>query len=298
MICKGLTWRDMKIGKISVDFVNAGSMKMDGGSAFGAMPKVLWSRSQEFDEKNRVKFVFRNLLITDGTKKILVDTGIGNKLTEKQKMIFGASQFELIDSLQKIGVSPEEIDYLILTHLHFDHAGGIVSNGVEGRTLTFPNALHIIQKKEWEIAKNPDGLNRAAYNFSEDLSHLENFGKIKFIQGDQKISDSVEVIFSAGHTVGHQMVFVKNSGVSLYYPGDILASKLCLIPSVISAFDISRQESYKQKMRVLKLAKANNSIIVFNHDPLRLNLGYPKTKAIKKPLKNCSIKSSVDYFFY
>ncbi|RLC52193.1 MAG: MBL fold metallo-hydrolase, partial [Candidatus Cloacimonadota bacterium] len=212
----------IKIGKLECDIVSAGSWKGDGGAIMGVMPKVLWQKIAAADEKNRVVLALNILLIRAEGKNILIDTGIGNKISDKIRKIYDASDFELIENLQKLGIERTDIDYVILTHLHFDHAGGIVTS-LNGKTeLTFPNAMHIIQKKEWQVAKDPDELNRASYNFKDDLTLLEKSGSYKLVNGSYELVPGITVEFTGGHSEGMQVVRLESEGKLAYYAGDII----------------------------------------------------------------------------
>ena len=176
----------------------------------GVMPKILWQKLIKADGNNRIELALNLLLIRSENKNILIDTGLGNKITPKIQKIYSPSKFILLESLAKLGLTRNDIDFVVLTHLHFDHAGGvtsIINNNIE---LTFPNAIHIIQKKEWKIAKNPDELNKASYNFEEDLKLLEDIGNYKLIDGDFQLTKDVTLELTGGHSEGTQVVRIES----------------------------------------------------------------------------------------
>lgn len=256
----------IKLGQTSNYIVSAGSWRGDGGASMGVLPKALWQKKITPDDKNRIPLALNLLLIISGGKKILIDTGIGNKITEKQKKIYQPSEFCLPENLTKVRIKPEEVDYIILTHLHFDHAGGIVSEHNDEYKLTFPNATHVIQKKEWEIAKHPDGLNMASYNFKADLTLLEKSGKYLLIDGDYQLTDAVSLELVGGHTEGMQSIRIESEGELAYYAGDIITSEPHLHPAVTSAYDVCRKDTYRAKKRILAELQQREGILFFPHD--------------------------------
>jgi len=170
----------LNLAEIKIDLISAGTWKGDGGVALGIMPKTLWGKFYPSDSENKILFDTNTSLIQTPKEKILVDTGFGNKLTQQQKKIFGISEYKLIKNLAYLNIRPEDIDYVILSHLHFDHAGGIVSSTKNKKKLTFPHATHLIQKKEWTMAKMPDFINKSSYHFNRDLALLEKSKQLSY----------------------------------------------------------------------------------------------------------------------
>ncbi|MDO9577267.1 MAG: MBL fold metallo-hydrolase [Candidatus Cloacimonadales bacterium] len=246
--------------------ISAGTWKGDGGAIMGVMPKALWQKLLKADEKNRVLLGFNLLLIQTDGKNILIDTGLGNRISEKVRKIYEPSEFELLKNLQKLGIERTDINYVILTHLHFDHVGGVVSDFDGKLELTFPNAVHIFQKKEWETAKDPDELNRGSYNFQDDLQLLEESGKYQIIEGDFELVSGVTLELTGGHSEGMQIVRLKSEGELAYYAGDIIPMEVQRHLAVNSAFDINRKDSFLAKKRILAELKERNGLLFFAHD--------------------------------
>ena len=232
----------------------------------GVLPKALWQKFTTVDEKNRIILAFNLLLIEAEGKNILVDTGIGNKFTDKIRKIYEPTNYELIANLQKLGIESTDIDFIILTHLHFDHVGGVVSTYNEKPELTFPNAMHIIQKKEWKIARNPDELNRGSYNFKDDLQLLKESGNYQLIDGDYELASGITLELVGGHSEGMQIVRLESDDELAYYAGDIIPLDVQRHLSVNSAYDICRRDSFRAKKRILTELKERNGILFFAHD--------------------------------
>ncbi len=232
----------------------------------GVIPKDIWKKFLKTDEKNRIKLALNLLLIRTKGNNILIDTGIGNKISDKIKKIFNPSEFVLLENLSKLNVAREDINFVILTHLHFDHAGGVTSL-IDGRKeLTFPSAIHIIQKREWEIAKNPDELNKASYNFEEDLKLLEETGNYKLVNGDHQLTDEITLEFTGGHSEGMQVVRIDSNGELGYFPGDIIPQEAHKHLSVTSAYDICRKDTFRAKKKILQEISKYKGILFLNHD--------------------------------
>jgi glyoxylase-like metal-dependent hydrolase (beta-lactamase superfamily II) len=249
----------------SFSIIESGSFYSDAGAALGILPKAIWQKIIDVDDKNRTKFVLRHLVIKSDGKNILVDTGVGNCYSDKEKNIFKLSEYKIIDSLERIGLNRFDIDYVILTHLHFDHAGGIITK-FESEELTFPNALHVIQEKEWLTAKYPNKLNVAAYNFSKHLSLLESSDKLMLIDGDYYLTDEVKIELIGGHSNGFQIVKFETDEDFIVYPADIIPSKTFLHESVTSAYDVNRTQSFYGKLRILEELKQKHGKLIYNHD--------------------------------
>ncbi|HRX93637.1 MAG TPA: MBL fold metallo-hydrolase, partial [Chitinophagaceae bacterium] len=186
--------------------INTGYFKLDGGAMFGVVPKSIWNKINPADENNMCSWALRSMLIEDGDRLILIDNGMGDKQSEKFFSFYYMHGDDSLDkSLSKYGFSRDDITDVFLTHLHFDHAGGIVTNIVNPQ-LTFPNAVHLIQKAEWEISENPDLLNTAAYNFSQNLKLLKDKGKYQLLDGDTEIVPGFTAKLWKGHSHGMQGV--------------------------------------------------------------------------------------------
>ncbi|HPR17580.1 MAG TPA: MBL fold metallo-hydrolase [Candidatus Cloacimonadota bacterium] len=256
----------MQIGKLDCHILSAGTWKGDGGATMGVLPKPLWQKLISCDDKNRVTLALNLLLIQAEGKNILIDTGIGNKISDKVRKIFDPSPWELLENLAKLGLKRTDIDYVILTHLHFDHAGGVAAYFDGNLELTFPEAVHIIQTKEWEIAAQPDELNRGSYNFADDLQLLSEKGKIRFIDGEYELLPGIRLELTGGHSEGMQIVWLESEGKIACYAGDIIPMDAHTHLAVNSAFDLNRQATFLAKKRILTRLQETNGILFFAHD--------------------------------
>ncbi len=253
---------------VTIKFVSAGNFWADGGGALGVLPKPLWEKQIAVDKKNRIELALNCLYIETPSHKIVVDTGIGNIISKRVNKIYSPSPFTLLENLNSLNINRQDIDFVVLSHLHFDHAGGIFSIIDNEKALTFPNAKHLIQSKEWEKAKFPDKLNKAAYNFQEHLSLLEKMDNLKLIDGDFAIDDFISLLLVGGHSAGMQIVKIKTGNKNIFYPADIIPTQFHLFTAITSAYDVCRHKTAIAKEMILSDVEKNNGFIIFNHDPL------------------------------
>lgn len=251
---------------LTVHRILAGNYWTDAGAFMGVMPRSIWNKKQQTDERHRFLMSLNLLLIRSPERNLLVDTGIGNRLSDRMKQIYSPDEFLVPISLSELGLKDTDITDVIMTHLHFDHAGGVVTGLGDRDTLTFPRAIYWIQKTEWEMAKDPDDLNRAAYNFEHQLSLLEHIGKVHLIEGNVEICSGVRTILTGGHSVGSQIIEVDADGGLHIYAGDIIPTKQHLHLAVTSAYDVSRADTFKAKRYIYDKLRSNNGYLLLDHD--------------------------------
>ncbi len=257
---------EINFGNFKYFNIDGGYYFSDAGAALGVFPRALWENKISTDFKYRMKFNLNLGLIKSETTQILIDTGIGNRISDKEKKIYNPSEYKLFESLNLLKIKPDEIDYVILTHLHFDHAGGIVSN-IDGKEkLTFPNAIHIIQKDEWQTAEFPDEVNKAAYNFQKHLALLAEKGNYRLIDGDEEIIPGIILQKAGGHSNGCQIVRMEGEENLAYYAGDIIPSQMHIPLGITSAYDICRKDTVKVKKKILEELVKLNGFLILNHD--------------------------------
>ena len=212
----------MKIGKYEIHPIETGAFALDGGAMFGIIPKPLWSKFNPADELNRVSLHARNLLLISDSRKILVDTGIGGDWDEKFSRIYrlDTSVNTARSMFTKLGIKPEDITDVLLTHLHFDHTGGSTKL-VDGKWMpVYPNAKYYIQKKHFEWALNPSDRDRGSF-IQNRFMPLHQEGLLHFTDGDGPFDDEIELMIVNGHTFYHQMIRIHDSSNTILYCGDL-----------------------------------------------------------------------------
>lgn len=255
----------MHIGSVEVFIVSDGVMHVDGGGVFGLVPRAVWERVEPPDELNRVACPLNCLLLISEGKRILVDTGLGEKLTAKQEANYGREDGSLLlANLARAGFQPEHIDLVINTHLHADHCGGNTCRLGDRIVDTFPNAEYWIQRQEWADAQYPNERTRAAY-LAENLPPPE---RVCLLDGDTRVTGEIRCIVTRGHTRSHQSVLIESRGEKALYVGDmagraVYLEKLAWIP----AYDLEPLETLETKRRIREWAVEENAWLIFEHDP-------------------------------
>ncbi len=262
-----MTIPSLKIGEFYLYWLNGGHFRLDGGTMFGAVPKVLWEKKCAADKKNTIPMCNDALLVKTPDHNILIDTGIGNKLSDKQLSIFQvSSKWSLITELAEVGLTRADIDLVLLTHCDFDHAGGIVMQNQQREELSFPNAVHYIQQKEWEDVERPNRRAKSTY-WPENFALLKKTGKLQIISGDREVVSGVKLIYTGGHTRGHQLVELSSNGETAVHLGDLYPTHAHTNPLWIMAYDNFPLDVIERKEEYLKHYQAQNSWFSFYHDP-------------------------------
>jgi glyoxylase-like metal-dependent hydrolase (beta-lactamase superfamily II) len=258
----------LTVGPFTIHLLRSGTFGLDGGAMFGSVPKALWERTNPADEANRIELALRHLLIDDGQRRILVDTGLGHKWTEKQVHRFRIEQPEhaLDAALQAVGVSRQQVTDVILTHLHFDHAGGATL--ADGREIVpaFPNARYYTQRAQWDLANRPSPKDRASF-VPEDFVPLERHGQLEILDGEEEITPGVRILVGQGHTDGHQMVRIDGGGETMVFMGDTIPTTTHLSLPFIMGYDLRPLETLAEKQRLLARAAEEGWWLFFDHDP-------------------------------
>lgn len=258
----------LAIGEIAVTIVSGGPFRLDGGGMFGIVPKVLWERTNPADDRNRIPLDTNCALLTVAGCRVLVDTGNGTRLSEKDRDIFAIDpSVTLVGSLAAAGVAPEQIDRVILTHLHLDHVGGAVVRDPEGRlTPTFPRARYIVQRGEWEDALANRSTMRTSYR-PENLLPLQEADVLDRIDGDVEILPGVRTHVTGGHTRFHQALLLESGGSRGIYFGDILPTASHLKGSYNMAYDLDPYTTMQRKLALLEQAAREEWIVIYDHEP-------------------------------
>ncbi len=257
----------LKIGCFELYWLNGGKFALDGGAMFGVVPKVLWSKKYPCSEDNFVPLTASPILVKSQDAIVLIETGLGNKLTEKQQKIFNVTeQWQVPEDLKKLGLYREDIDFVILTHCDFDHAGGILMKEEDNLTLTFPKAKHIIQKREWEDVKAPN--RRSAHTFWPiNFEGLQESGQLELVDGEAELCPGIRVIHTGGHNNGHQIVWIEDAGEAALHLADLLPTHAHFNPLWVMAYDNFPLEVISLKEQLEKEGIEKNAWFTFYHDP-------------------------------
>lgn len=255
---------------IRVTAIDAGTVRLDGGSMFGVVPKTMWSRHVPADERNRIVLSMRCLLVETGEANVVFDTGAGNKTSDKLRAIYGIDNdgepTRLETSLKAAGVAPDEVDLVVPTHLHFDHAGGQTKLLDDGSVVpAFANARYLIRRGEWEAGHSSNRRIRSSYT-KADFDPLEEAGVVELIEGDTEIVPGVRLVGLPGHTHHHQGVLIDVGDEIIWFPCDLAPTSAHLRLSWIMAYDLEPLVTLESKERWLTRAGDEGWRIVFTHD--------------------------------
>ena len=256
----------IELGDIRVHVLSDGGFALDGGATFGVVPRVLWQRTDPPDGKNRVSLALNICLIEAGGKRVLVDTGMGDKWTDKETSLYRLDRSRtLLDGLAALDLGPEDIDVVINTHLHFDHAGGNTVARDGKLTPTFPRARYIVQSGEWHDATHPHERNRASY-IETNYVPVADAGQLDLIEGTQDVVPGVRVTPVGGHTEHHQLVTVEGGGQHLVVPTDLLPTASHLPLPFIMGYDLFPVATLEAKRELLTRVVEESWLVLFYHD--------------------------------
>ena len=265
----------LSLGDWTLDTVEAGHLWLDGGSMFGSVPKPLWSRTNPPDERNRIRLAMRCMLVRGHGRTIVVDVGMGEKFSDKLKEIYRA-EFEpsLAQSLAAIGVQPHDVTDVVLSHLHFDHAGGSTVRTPEGLRPAFPRAKWYVQRRNWDNAHAPNLRERASY-MPENYDALDEAGVLTLWQGPQEPWPGFRVFGADGHTRGLQIIRVHGGGRTAYFVSDLIPTAAHVRIPYVMGYDMAAIETMEEKRSLLAQATRENAWIALEHDP-ETALGRPQ----------------------
>mgnify|MGYP001949996191 CR=1 FL=1 len=251
-----------------IQTIHTGNFMLDGGAMFGTVPKSIWQRINPADENNMCNWAMRCLLVEDGNRLILIDTGMGEKQSEK---FFGYYYLNGIHSLQKslndAGVDFNDITDVVLTHLHFDHCGGNVKWNTmkDGYELTFPNANYWVHPAHWEHAINPNPREKASF-LTENMLPIQEAGNLKFIGNNLKISENVSGLLAQGHTESMFCPKINVNGKTLMFMADMIPSAGHIRPNYVMGYDIRPLDTMREREAFLQEAVAKDYTLFFEHD--------------------------------
>jgi methylmalonyl-CoA epimerase len=270
------------LGDFELISVSDGTFRLDGGSMFGVVPKVMWSTVTVPDERNRIPLSMRPLIVR-GARTMIIDAGMGDKESEKFCRIYGVERMarHLDHSLAEAGLSAEDIDIVLASHLHFDHAGGFTVRDAGGRLRPrFPRAQYIVRRGEWEDATNPNARTRASY-LLDNYAPLADAGVLQLVDDDLMIMPGVRVRRTGGHTPHHQMIIIESGGKTAAFVADLIPTTAHLPDVWVMGYDLFPLDSMTAKGRFVAEAIEKNILVFFEHDPV-LVAGYLKEEDGKR----------------
>lgn len=253
------------LGDFELTVISDGYYHADGGAFFGVIPKVMWERKAKADESNRITVSCNSTIVRTGKQTILIETGIGNKISEKTKGFYSPEE-KLLQNLHAAKIAPEEIDIVINSHLHFDHCGWntIYKNGAA--VATFPNAKYYAPKGEWEHGKLQTERDRVSY-ISDNYDPLINSGQMQLIDGNAEIAPGISVEVWPGHTRNMWGVFIRSAGKTACYISDLIPTSWHLDVAWAMAYDLYPLEVLDNRKRYYAKAIPEQWLTIFTHDP-------------------------------
>lgn len=258
----------MNIGPYRVSVIETGRFALDGGAMFGVVPRTLWEKKVTPDDKNRIPMALRVLLIQGGGRTILVDTGIGDKWSARDAAIYAIEHGEssLETALLTAGLRCEDITDVILTHLHFDHAGGATRRSTSGKIEPrFSNARYYVQAQNLQWAKRPVEKDRASY-LVQDFEPLLEHGVLEMTDGPGDLFPGISVRVSHGHTTGLQMPVVSDGKTTLVYAADLIPTRAHVALPWVMAYDLRPVVSIAEKKALYARAVSERWVLVYEHD--------------------------------
>ncbi len=257
----------MKVGSYEVSTVAAESFRLDGGAMFGVVPRPLWERTNPPDDRNRILLVARVLVLRGEGRLAIVDAAVGDKEGAKFRDIYAVSRSPgLPETLAAAGIAREDVTDVILTHLHFDHAGGSTRRDGERIVPAFPRATYHVQRRNLEQARRPNERDRASY-LAENFEPLEEAGVLRAREPDEEILPGVFARVVEGHTPGQQMIAVGDGAGEVVFAGDLVPTSAHLPVPYVMGYDLDPVRSMEEKKRWLPAWAERGTLVVFDHDP-------------------------------
>ncbi|MBE37239.1 MAG: MBL fold metallo-hydrolase [Flavobacteriales bacterium] len=250
---------------MKIHVINTGKFKLDGGAMFGVVPKTIWSKTNPADKNNMCSWSMRCLLVEFDDKKILIDTGIGNKQSKKFFQYFYLhGEDSLLKSLSQINIKPNQITDVFFTHLHFDHCGGAIIKKNNKYELLFNNAKHLTNKVHWKLANNPNKREKASF-LKENFELIKNQNKLIFIN-EGNLYHNIEVRFFYGHTDAQMIPIISVGDKKLVFTADLLPSIGHIPLPYVMGYDTQPLITLKEKKLFLEEAAHNKYVLFLEHD--------------------------------
>jgi glyoxylase-like metal-dependent hydrolase (beta-lactamase superfamily II) len=256
----------LTLGNFELSILSDGTYPLDGGVFFGVIPKVMWSRKVQADERNYVASGLNSLLVRTGSENVLIETGIGNKLSDRMIKFYGQPA-KLLDSFAAAEIAPDEIDIVINTHLHFDHCGWNTMRRADGKIVpTFPRAEYYAPQGEWEYARNPSERDAISY-ISDNYEPLVASGQMTLLKGGEEIVPGISVKTFPGHTAAMQAVIVQSGGKTACYIADLIPTVAHIDIAWGMSFDLYPLQTVESKKNYYAQSIPEGWLTVFTHDP-------------------------------
>jgi methylmalonyl-CoA epimerase len=256
------------VGNFELISLYDGFFRLDGGAMFGVVPKALWEKKAPADTANRITMTMRPLIVRDDTHTMLIDAGIGDKESEKFYRMYAVDRARSLDhALADAGIAPDDIDIVLASHLHFDHAGGFTTRTADGRVVPrFRNARYIIRRGEWNDATHPHERNRASY-LADNFVPLHQAGVIDFIDEDGPIISGVRVQRTGGHTMHHQIIWIESGRDCAVFLADLMPTTAHLPDPWIMGYDLYPMDTLFAKQAFARAVARRETLVFFEHDP-------------------------------
>ena len=255
-----------RMGELELRLVPDAPVFMDGGTMFGVIPKTLWIKHKVPDDRNRVPVAANCLLVQGPQGTALIEGGIGEKYSEKQRDIFGLDDLgRLKRGLKAAAIEPEDVNHVFLTHLHFDHCGAVTTYDGSRLIPTFPRARHFVQRVEYEVLMDPDPRSRPSY-IPDNLEAIREAGLLELVDGDSEPVPGFELRLTPGHTAGHQVVLVRGTGGTAAFMGDLVPYSTHLKTNWVAATDVLPLQTMSTKERFLAEVRDKDYLVVLYHE--------------------------------
>jgi glyoxylase-like metal-dependent hydrolase (beta-lactamase superfamily II) len=261
----------VRVGRYEIASVVDGWFALDGGAVFGVVPRPLWERRFAPDARNRIRLACRCLVAVDrdARRVVLVDTGTGGKWDGRRTDMYAIDRSGggIDAGLVRLGLGREDVTDVVLTHLHFDHAGGATRPGPGGLELSFPRATHHVQRRSWQLAHAPTERDARSFR-ADDFELLQHSNLLHLLEGDSQLLPDLEIIASEGHTAGQQLPRFHGDGTHLTYCGDVIPTHAHLRPTWVMAYDVLPVTTIEEKKVLMAEALEDDGVLVFEHDPV------------------------------
>jgi len=258
----------VQLGDLELHLLVTDHWKADGGLMFGVVPKIMWEKKKPPDGNNMIDCACVCLIARKNGRVIICETGIGSKLSEKRALQVALREPEgMLHALRRLGIRPEEVDAVVTTHLHWDHAGGLTRRDEYGELeLTFKNARHFIQRSEWDFALRPDVRSKPSY-ITDDFTPLADGNDlVEFLDGDAEVLPGVQIRHVGGHTPGSQVLILRSGELACAVTGDLVCQTPHLRVPWNMAADIEPLRVFEQKARLLDEAEKHRWLMVLSHE--------------------------------